>query len=121
MWIISLRKSLGVLSVLLVSSAMSWAGPKPQEVFKDAYYQEVHEGDLAGAVRLYEKVIVDGKTPADVLAEAKSRLACCVEDLRAENPASLMPPNVGRVSGIKRAGQASRAIDRDGGYRGEST
>jgi len=62
------------------------------QAFRDAYYLETHEGDLAGAIAAYEKVLASGDAPAEIQAEARARLAACREDLRSADLAALMPP-----------------------------
>ncbi|MCB9849930.1 MAG: DUF3352 domain-containing protein [Phycisphaerales bacterium] len=59
--------------------------------FRDAYYLETHEHDLAGAIAAYERVVKAGDSPKEVVAEAKTRIASCREDLRAADLAALMP------------------------------
>lgn len=63
------------------------------QAFRDAYYLETHEGDLPGAIAAYEKVLASGDAPAEILAEARARLAGCREDLRSADLAALMPPD----------------------------
>jgi len=61
------------------------------QAYRDAYFAETHDGDFAAAIKNYEKVIAAKGVSADIVADAKARLASCKESLRCGDLAALMP------------------------------
>lgn len=61
------------------------------QAYRDAYFAETHDGDFAAAIKNYEKVVAAKGVSADIVADAKARLASCKEALRCGDLASLMP------------------------------
>jgi len=86
------RSAMVCLSIALVSApGLAWGLTEHPQAFRDAYFLEVHEKDLAGAIAGYERVLAAGDAPAAIVAEAKRRLANCREELRSADLAALMP------------------------------
>ena len=87
-----------IIKIVLLTAALclpAFAAPGASDVdqsMRNAFYLEQHEKDLAGAVRLYEKVAHTPNASREVIAEATERLAFCREALKAADLASLMPP-----------------------------
>jgi hypothetical protein len=85
----------GLLGFLVLSAAARGASADSAESqFQRAFYLEVHQGDLAGAAAIYEKVASNADAPEKLRAEAKARLAGVREDLASADFARLMPPQV---------------------------
>ncbi len=103
--------NLHVLWKLALLAALPWAplatalaATDHARTFRDAYYLETHEQDLPGAIAAYEQLIAAQDAPADLVAEARTRLAACREDLRAADLARLMPPTAIVYAEIQRPG-----------------
>ena len=68
--------------------------PAAESDFGRAYYLEVEEQNPAAAAEFYERVIQREGAPAELVEKARKRLRACREDLRSQDLASLMPPDV---------------------------
>lgn len=66
------------------------SGDTPQ-AYRDAYFAETHDGDIATAIKLYQKAIDSGKGASEIIADAKTRLAICREALASRDLAALAP------------------------------
>ena len=64
----------------------------PGTLVQKGFYLQVHEGDLAGAAAVFERVASDSTVPSALRTEAQTRLAQCREDLASADLARLMPP-----------------------------
>jgi hypothetical protein len=64
---------------LMVAIAAPAAAATPSEMLQKAIYTEETVGDLDAAMKLYEKVIAEGKSASEAAAQAQFRLALCLE------------------------------------------
>jgi hypothetical protein len=82
------------LCCLLASFASAAAQAEDAAAWvQKGFYLQVHEGDVAGAVAAFERVVSDSAAPTALRSEAQTRLAQCREDLAAADLARLMPPD----------------------------
>ncbi len=99
----------GIRLFALIAAAcavpISAGAADPEELFRDGYFQETHEGDLRSAIELYDQVVELREAPPALRAEAKARLAGCQEDLRAEDLASLMPVQTAAYVELRKPGE----------------
>jgi len=94
----------------LASNVPALLAESPQDQFYQAYYLETARGDVAGAAKLYGQVIATRGAPPELVAQAKSRLASCDEDLAAADFARLMPPNPLAYIELNRPGERVRKL-----------
>jgi hypothetical protein len=94
-----------LLVVLVPCAALQADAPQAQRQFERAYFLETHEGDLQAAAEAYSAVADDRSAPAALAAEAKKRRQSCIEDLRSEDLAVLMPPETIAYVEIRRPGR----------------
>lgn len=104
--------TVGLVGLSLLLPGVARAATDHPQTFRDAYYLETHEGDLAGAIAGYEQVIARGDASGAIVAEARQRLAACREDLRAADLAALMPPDAIAYFEFKQPGEhLQRLVD----------
>lgn len=94
-----------VSAVLLVPVLDAFGLESHARQFRDAYFLETHERDLGAAADLYAEVANARKAPSELRAEARARLARCREAIRAQNPATLMPPDTILYAEIRQPGR----------------
>ena len=92
-------------SVALLADAPSASARPTEGGFERAYFLEMHEGDLQAAAELYRTVIADPSTPKKLVQEARHRRQRCLEDLRSEDLAVLMPPETIAYVELRRPGR----------------
>ena len=93
MFSIRWKQTLLLAAVVLSLTAGAFAQRTAEDEFFRGYFLQTHEGDLAGAVSAFERVVGDAGAPEALRAQAKQRLAECREDLGAADLARLMPPD----------------------------
>lgn len=94
-----------LLFILMPSVALQADAPAAAGGFERAYFLEMHEGDLQAAAELYRTVIADPSTPKKLVQEARHRRQRCLEDLRSEDLAVLMPPETIAYVELRRPGR----------------
>ena len=94
-----------LLGLLVPVSPADAASDKAQQQFERAYFLETHEGDLQQAADLYEVVAQDRHGSQELAAEAQQRRQCCLEDLRSQDLASLMPADAIGYVEVRQPGQ----------------
>lgn len=90
-----LVRNLSLTTALLLS--LLTAAPAQNGVqaeFERAYFLQIHDRNLEGAIAAYQRVADDATAPDKLRAEARKRLAQCREDLASADFARLMPPDV---------------------------
>lgn len=92
-------------SVALQADAPAASAGQTASGFERAYFLETHEGDLQAAAELYRTVIADPSTPKKLVQEARHRRQRCLEDLRSEDLAVLMPPETIAYVELRRPGR----------------
>lgn len=110
-----------VVAAILVGSIGAVHGETTQDKFYRAYHLEEAKNDCASASKLYAEVVRDPSVDPQMQAEAKQRLAGCVEELACTDFARLMPPNALAYAEIKRPGdQLIKLLDQVGLLAGSS-
>ena len=74
---------------LIIGALLAWSGmglaqrvSEPELWLRNALHKEQVEGDLAGAIKLYERIAADAQTPRPVVAQALLNAGRCFEKLR---------------------------------------
>ena len=95
--------------LLAATSAPALAAPQSgEEAYYRAYFLEHEEGDLEGALALYEKAAKKG--PKELRQRAARAAAAVTEDLIASDFARVMPPGAIVYAEITRPGERAEAL-----------
>src|SRR4030095_2911018 len=89
--------------VFFAAASLRAAAPDAESDFHKAYYLENEKGDLEGAIALYERAASAGTE--GTVKQARERLAACREELRARDPAGLVPANSLAYIELRRPGE----------------
>lgn len=97
-------RRIGTLAFVLAATLPALAQSSADR-FHKAYYLETAQGDYAAAAKLYSEVVADKSADAQIVAQAKTRLAGCREELATTDLARLMPNDPIAYIELSRPGQ----------------
>lgn len=113
-------RRVGALALLLAAALPAFA-QSAADRFHKAYYLETAQGDYAAAAKLYSEVVADKSADAQIVTQARTRLAGCREELATADLARLMPTDPIAYIELSRPGQQAERLLRQLGLLGDGT